>query len=131
MFKKYISVCVFCLSGTLKKVYFKSNGSEPFVTDGEVQVPGVFLATAVYNESAGAPTMPPSQSTPAWTPRATPFSGDQSPRDTRKSEVAVTTDKGREVTLPGRLMRAIHSGGLAECLSFKSEMLATLWARLR
>ncbi|KAL6048455.1 hypothetical protein STEG23_016880, partial [Scotinomys teguina] len=57
---------------TLQKVYFTSNGSEPFVTDGEVQVSGVFLVTAGHNESAGAPAMPPSQSTPAWTPRAPP-----------------------------------------------------------
>ncbi|XP_051054158.1 LOW QUALITY PROTEIN: atrial natriuretic peptide-converting enzyme [Phodopus roborovskii] len=68
--------------GTLKKVYFKSNGSEPVVTDGEVQVPGVFFVNTVYNESTGAPIMPPNRSTPAWTPRTPPLSGDQSHRNT-------------------------------------------------
>nr|XP_048270737.1 atrial natriuretic peptide-converting enzyme isoform X3 [Myodes glareolus] len=67
--------------GTLKKVYFKSNASEPVVTDDDVQVPGVFLVTTVYNESAGAPATPPSQFTPAWMPRAPPHSVDQSHRN--------------------------------------------------
>lgn len=81
-------MCIYYLSGTLKKVYFKSNASEPVVTDDEVQVPGVFLVTTVYNESAGAPATPPSQFTPAWTPRAPPHSVDQSHRNASKSEVA-------------------------------------------
>nr|XP_021510329.1 atrial natriuretic peptide-converting enzyme [Meriones unguiculatus] len=68
--------------GTLKKVYFKSNGSEPLVTDGEVEVPGVLHVNTVYNESSEAPSTSPSQSTPAWTPRAPPLSGDQSHRNT-------------------------------------------------
>lgn len=70
-------MCIYCLSGTLKKVYFKSNASEPVVTDDDVQVPGVFLVTT-----------PPSQFTPAWTPRAPPHSVDQSHRNASKSEVA-------------------------------------------
>ncbi|EDL89997.1 corin, isoform CRA_b [Rattus norvegicus] len=61
--------------GTLKKVYFKSNDSEPLVTDGEVRVPGVIHVNRY--ENTGAPSMPPSQSIPAWTPRA-PSLEDQS-----------------------------------------------------
>ncbi|KAH0520203.1 Atrial natriuretic peptide-converting enzyme [Microtus ochrogaster] len=73
--------------GTLKKVYFKSNASEPVVTDDEVQVSGVFLVTTVYNKSAGAPATPPSQFTPAWTPRDPPHSGDQSHRNASACKV--------------------------------------------
>ncbi|XP_035293705.1 atrial natriuretic peptide-converting enzyme isoform X1, partial [Cricetulus griseus] len=67
--------------GTLNKVYLKSNGSEPVVTDGEVQVPGIFFVNTVYNESTGAPTISPDRSTPAWTPKAPPLDGDQSHRN--------------------------------------------------
>lgn len=81
-------VYIFCLSGTLNKVYLKSNGSEPVVTDGEVQVPGIFFVNTVYNESTGAPTISPDRSTPAWTPKAPPLDGDQSHRNESKSEVA-------------------------------------------
>nr|AAI45244.1 Corin protein [Mus musculus] len=67
--------------GTLKRVYFKSNDSEPLVTDGEARVPGVIPVNTVYYENTGAPSLPPSQSTPAWTPRA-PSPEDQSHRNT-------------------------------------------------
>ncbi|KAK2491492.1 hypothetical protein MC885_000542 [Smutsia gigantea] len=73
--------------GTLKKAYFKSNGSEPLVTDGEFQVPDVNLTSAVYNESAVASAVPPNQHIPAWT-TDTSLSGDQNHRDASKSEVA-------------------------------------------
>lgn len=76
---------IYCLTGTLKKVYFKSNASEPVVTDDEVQVPDVFL---VYNKSTGAPATPPSQFSPAWMPRVPSHSGDQSHRNASKCEVA-------------------------------------------
>lgn len=87
---RYVSniyLYVFCLSGTLKRVYFKSNDSEPLVTDGEARVPGVIPVNTVYYENTGAPSLPPSQSTPAWTPRA-PSPEDQSHRNTSKCEVA-------------------------------------------
>ncbi|XP_021066284.1 atrial natriuretic peptide-converting enzyme isoform X2 [Mus pahari] len=67
--------------GTLKKVYFKSNDSEPLVTDGEARVPGVILVNTVYYENTGVPSLPPGQPTPAWTPRA-PSLEDQSRRNT-------------------------------------------------
>uniref|UniRef100_A0A8C6GTZ3 Atrial natriuretic peptide-converting enzyme n=1 Tax=Mus spicilegus TaxID=10103 RepID=A0A8C6GTZ3_MUSSI len=67
--------------GTLKRVYFKSNDSEPLVTDGEARAPGVIPVNTVYYENTGAPSLPPSQSTPAWTPRA-PSPEDQSHRNT-------------------------------------------------
>lgn len=130
-------VYIFCLSGTLKKVYFKSNASVPVVTDVEVQVPGVFLVTTVYNESAGAPATLPSQFTPAWTPRAPPHSGDQSHRNASKCEAAEQECLGfrdnscSEVTLSGHTTTAIHSESLDGCPSFQSEVPAALPARLR
>nr|XP_002709465.1 atrial natriuretic peptide-converting enzyme isoform X1 [Oryctolagus cuniculus] len=53
--------------GTLKKAYFKSNGSEPVVTDGEVRVPDIILTNATYNQSVLASTAPPKPHTAAWT----------------------------------------------------------------
>lgn len=76
----------FCLSGTLKKFNFKSNDSEPLVTDGEARVPGVVLVNTDYYENTGVPSTPPSQSTPAWTPRA-PSTENQSHRNASKCEV--------------------------------------------
>lgn len=115
---------IYCLSGTLRKVYFKSNASEPVVTDDEVQVPDVFLVTTVYNKSAGAPATLPSQFTPAWTPRVPPHSGDQSHRNASKSEVAeheclgFRDDSCSEVTLTGHMSTAIHSESLDRGPSF-------------
>nr|XP_027793443.1 atrial natriuretic peptide-converting enzyme [Marmota flaviventris] len=67
--------------GTLKKTYVKSNGSEPMVTDGEVQVPDVILINTIYNESTMVPTVHPNQRIPAWTMDAS-LPGDQSHRNT-------------------------------------------------
>ncbi|GAB1289716.1 Atrial natriuretic peptide-converting enzyme [Apodemus speciosus] len=66
--------------GTLKKVYFKSNDSEPLVTDGEARVPGIVHVNTDYYENTGVPSMPPSQSAPAWTPRE-PSTENQSHRN--------------------------------------------------
>lgn len=73
--------------GTLKKAYFKSNGSEPLVTDGEVQVSDVILTNTVYNESPVTSTAHPSQHIPAWTTDAS-FPEDHNHRNTSKSEGA-------------------------------------------
>ncbi|MBZ3877127.1 Atrial natriuretic peptide-converting enzyme [Sciurus carolinensis] len=62
--------------GTLKKTYVKSNGSEPMVTDGEVQVPDVILINTIYNESTMVPTVHPNQHIPVWTTDAS-LPGDQ------------------------------------------------------
>ncbi|XP_019480160.1 PREDICTED: atrial natriuretic peptide-converting enzyme isoform X3 [Hipposideros armiger] len=67
--------------GTLKKAYFKSNGSEPMVTDGEVQVPDVILINTIYNESTMTSTTHPNQHIPAWTTNAS-LLGDQHHRNT-------------------------------------------------
>ncbi|XP_076992902.1 atrial natriuretic peptide-converting enzyme isoform X2 [Tamandua tetradactyla] len=61
-------VILLSVVGTLKKSYFKSNWSEPFVTDGEVQVFDVFLTNTIYNESTMLSTEHPNQHIPAWTP---------------------------------------------------------------
>ncbi|XP_027631391.1 atrial natriuretic peptide-converting enzyme [Tupaia chinensis] len=67
--------------GTLKKTYFKSNGSEPLVTDGRVQLPDVLLTNTVYDASPAVPTAHPSQHVPAWTAGASP-PGNHSHRNT-------------------------------------------------
>ncbi|XP_074180745.1 atrial natriuretic peptide-converting enzyme isoform X3 [Rhinolophus sinicus] len=67
--------------GTLKEAYFKSNGSEPVATDGEVQVPDVILINTIYNESTVTSTIQPNQHIPAWTTNAS-FLGDQNHRNT-------------------------------------------------
>lgn len=76
---------MFGLSGTLKKAYFKSNGSEPLVTDGEVHVYDVILPSTTHNESTGTSTANPTQHIPAWTMEAS-LPGDQNHRSTSKSE---------------------------------------------
>ncbi|XP_045690504.1 atrial natriuretic peptide-converting enzyme isoform X3 [Phyllostomus hastatus] len=53
--------------GTLPKAYFKSNGSEPMATDGEVQVPDVISANTIYHESTVTSIAHPNQHIPAWT----------------------------------------------------------------
>ncbi|XP_031991268.1 atrial natriuretic peptide-converting enzyme isoform X1 [Hylobates moloch] len=67
--------------GTLQKVYFKSNGSEPLVTDGEIQRSDVFLTNTIYNQSTVVSTAHPDQHVPAWTMDAS-LPGDQSHRNT-------------------------------------------------
>ncbi|EHH25847.1 Atrial natriuretic peptide-converting enzyme [Macaca mulatta] len=67
--------------GTLQKVYFKSNGSEPLVTDGEIQESDVILTNTIYNQSTVISTAHPDQHIPAWTTDAS-LSGDQSHRNT-------------------------------------------------
>ncbi|XP_053510886.1 atrial natriuretic peptide-converting enzyme isoform X2 [Artibeus jamaicensis] len=67
--------------GTLPKAYFKSNGSEPMATDGEVQVPDVLSANTVYHESTVTSLTHPYQHIPAWTTDAS-HPGDQGPRKT-------------------------------------------------
>ncbi|XP_060155284.1 atrial natriuretic peptide-converting enzyme isoform X2 [Globicephala melas] len=67
--------------GTLKKAYFKSNGSEPLVTDGEVHVYDVILPSTTHNESTGTSTANPTQHIPAWTMEAS-LPGDQNHRST-------------------------------------------------
>uniref|UniRef100_A0A8C6BP39 Atrial natriuretic peptide-converting enzyme n=1 Tax=Monodon monoceros TaxID=40151 RepID=A0A8C6BP39_MONMO len=67
--------------GTLKKAYFKSNGSEPLVTDGEVHVYDVILPSTAHNESTGTSTANPTQHIPAWTMDAS-LPGDQNHRST-------------------------------------------------
>nr|XP_001495620.4 atrial natriuretic peptide-converting enzyme isoform X1 [Equus caballus] len=74
-------VVLLCFVGTLKKAYFKSNGSEPLVTDGEVQVSDVILTNTVYNESPVTSTAHPSQHIPAWTTDAS-FPEDHNHRNT-------------------------------------------------
>uniref|UniRef100_A0A8C9B5C8 Atrial natriuretic peptide-converting enzyme n=1 Tax=Phocoena sinus TaxID=42100 RepID=A0A8C9B5C8_PHOSS len=67
--------------GTLKKAYFKSNGSEPLVTDGEVHVYDVILPSTTHNESTGTSTANPTQHIPAWTMDAS-LPGDLNHRST-------------------------------------------------
>ncbi|XP_045248271.2 atrial natriuretic peptide-converting enzyme isoform X10 [Macaca fascicularis] len=67
--------------GTLQKVYFKSNGSEPLVTDGEIQGSDVILTNTIYNQSTVISTAHPDQHIPAWTTDAS-LPGDQSHRNT-------------------------------------------------
>ncbi|XP_007180812.1 atrial natriuretic peptide-converting enzyme isoform X2 [Balaenoptera acutorostrata] len=67
--------------GTLKKAYFKSNGSEPLVTDGEVHVYDVILPSTTHNESTGTSTADPTLHIPAWTMDAS-LPGDQNHRST-------------------------------------------------
>ncbi|NP_001265515.1 atrial natriuretic peptide-converting enzyme isoform 3 [Homo sapiens] len=67
--------------GTLQKVYFKSNGSEPLVTDGEIQGSDVILTNTIYNQSTVVSTAHPDQHVPAWTTDAS-LPGDQSHRNT-------------------------------------------------
>nr|XP_028704261.1 atrial natriuretic peptide-converting enzyme isoform X4 [Macaca mulatta] len=73
--------------GTLQKVYFKSNGSEPLVTDGEIQESDVILTNTIYNQSTVISTAHPDQHIPAWTTDAS-LPGDQSHRNTSKSKGA-------------------------------------------
>uniref|UniRef100_A0A8C9DTE9 Atrial natriuretic peptide-converting enzyme n=1 Tax=Prolemur simus TaxID=1328070 RepID=A0A8C9DTE9_PROSS len=67
--------------GTLKKTYFKSNGSEPLVTDGEVRGSDVILTNTIYSESTGSSTARPSQHVPAWATDAS-LPGHRSHRNT-------------------------------------------------
>uniref|UniRef100_A0A8D0T8D7 Atrial natriuretic peptide-converting enzyme n=1 Tax=Sus scrofa TaxID=9823 RepID=A0A8D0T8D7_PIG len=67
--------------GTLKKAYFKSNGSEPLVTDGEVHVSDGILPNTVPNESTGVSAVRPTPHIPAWTTDAA-FPGDRNHRNT-------------------------------------------------
>ncbi|KAF6129479.1 corin, serine peptidase [Phyllostomus discolor] len=67
--------------GTLPKAYFKSNGSEPIATDGEVQVPDVISANTIYHESTVTSITHPNQHIPAWTADAS-LPGDQGHRKT-------------------------------------------------
>ncbi|XP_054543954.1 atrial natriuretic peptide-converting enzyme isoform X2 [Talpa occidentalis] len=68
-------VILFSFVGTLRKAYFKSNGSEPLVTDGEVQVSDVILPNVDYNQSAVPSTAHPSLHIPAWTTATSPGGG--------------------------------------------------------
>ncbi|KAF3825227.1 hypothetical protein GH733_005861, partial [Mirounga leonina] len=67
--------------GTLKKTYFKSNGSEPLVTDGEVQVSDIILTNTICNKSTVTSTTHPNQHIPAWTTDAS-LPGDQNHKNT-------------------------------------------------
>nr|XP_035149644.1 atrial natriuretic peptide-converting enzyme isoform X6 [Callithrix jacchus] len=67
--------------GTLQKAYFKSNGSEPLVTDGEVQRSDIILINTVYNQSTLVSTAHPEQHIPAWTTDVS-LPKDQSHRNT-------------------------------------------------
>lgn len=91
----------FCLSGTLKKAYFKSNGSEPLVTDGEVQVSDIIPTNTICNKSTVTSATHPSQHIPAWTTDAS-LPGDQNHKNTSKSE-------GAEYSCP--LMSVEPTGG--------------------
>ena len=75
------------LSGTLKKAYFKSNGSETLVTDGEVPVSEIILTNPVCNKSTATSATHPSQHIPAWTTDAS-LPGDQNHRNASMSEGA-------------------------------------------
>ncbi|XP_072868525.1 atrial natriuretic peptide-converting enzyme isoform X2 [Chlorocebus sabaeus] len=66
--------------GTLQKVYFKSNGSEPLVTDGEIQGSDAILTNTIYNQSTVISTAHPDKHIPAWTTDAS-LPGDQSHRN--------------------------------------------------
>ncbi|KAJ1061193.1 hypothetical protein K5549_012216 [Capra hircus] len=67
--------------GTLKKAYFKSNGSEPLVTDSKVHVSDVILNTIHNDESTVTSAAHPTQHIPAWTMDAS-LSADQNHRNT-------------------------------------------------
>ncbi|XP_060044083.1 atrial natriuretic peptide-converting enzyme isoform X2 [Erinaceus europaeus] len=67
--------------GTLKKAYFTSNGSEPLVTDGKIQVPSITFRNMLYNQSTTSSTLHTSQFLPAWTTEASP-PRDQTHRNT-------------------------------------------------
>uniref|UniRef100_A0A8C6FZG1 Corin, serine peptidase n=1 Tax=Moschus moschiferus TaxID=68415 RepID=A0A8C6FZG1_MOSMO len=67
--------------GTLKKAYFKSNGSEPLVTDSKVHVSDVILLNTIHNESTVTSAAHPTQYIPAWTMDAS-LSADQNHRNT-------------------------------------------------
>ncbi|XP_069868404.1 atrial natriuretic peptide-converting enzyme isoform X1 [Dipodomys merriami] len=69
--------------GTLRKAYFKSNASEPLVTDGEVQMPGTILINTTDNESTLhlLTTTSSLRPSPALSTDDS-LSGDQRPRDT-------------------------------------------------
>lgn len=82
----YLNIFFF-LSGTLKKTYFKSNGSEPLVTDGEVQVSDIILTSTICNKSTVTSATHPNQRIPAWTTDAS-LPGNQNHRNTSKSEGA-------------------------------------------
>jgi corin len=69
----------------LKQAYFKSNGSELLVTDGEVEIPDIILINPAYNKSTAAPTVSPNEPIPARTTDAS-LSGEQGHRNTSKSE---------------------------------------------
>ncbi|XP_005391947.1 PREDICTED: atrial natriuretic peptide-converting enzyme isoform X1 [Chinchilla lanigera] len=66
--------------GTLKTTYLTSNGSEPLVTDGEVQVLDIILINTVYNESTITPTARPTSHHPTWNMEA-PLPEDQRHRN--------------------------------------------------
>ncbi|KAI4572412.1 hypothetical protein MJT46_005480, partial [Ovis ammon polii x Ovis aries] len=66
---------------TLKKAYFKSNGSEPLVTDSKVHVSDVILNTIHNDESTVTSAAHPTQHIPAWTMDAS-LSADQNHRNT-------------------------------------------------
>ncbi|XP_043726919.1 atrial natriuretic peptide-converting enzyme isoform X3 [Cervus elaphus] len=53
--------------GTLKKANFKSNGSEPLVTDSKVHMSDVIILNTVRNESTVTSDAHPTQHIPAWT----------------------------------------------------------------
>nr|XP_060511085.1 atrial natriuretic peptide-converting enzyme-like [Panthera onca] len=71
--------------GTLKKAYFKSNGTEPLVTDGEVPVSDIVLTNTICNKSTVPSATHPNQHVPAWTTDAS-LPGNQNHRNTSKSE---------------------------------------------
>uniref|UniRef100_H0WUQ7 Corin, serine peptidase n=1 Tax=Otolemur garnettii TaxID=30611 RepID=H0WUQ7_OTOGA len=66
--------------GTLKKTYFKSNGSEPLVTDGKGQTSDVILPNMINDKSPMASTARPSPHIPDWMTGAS-LPGDQSHRN--------------------------------------------------
>ncbi|XP_078302268.1 atrial natriuretic peptide-converting enzyme isoform X1 [Panthera onca] len=67
--------------GTLKKAYFKSNGTEPLVTDGEVPVSDIVLTNTICNKSTVPSATHPNQHVPAWTTDAS-LPGNQNHRNT-------------------------------------------------
>ncbi|XP_047713462.1 atrial natriuretic peptide-converting enzyme isoform X10 [Prionailurus viverrinus] len=67
--------------GTLKKAYFKSNGTEPLVTDGEVPVSDIVLTNTICNKSTVTSATHPNQHVPAWTTDAS-LPGKQNHRNT-------------------------------------------------
>uniref|UniRef100_A0A8C0W874 Atrial natriuretic peptide-converting enzyme n=1 Tax=Castor canadensis TaxID=51338 RepID=A0A8C0W874_CASCN len=74
-------VILLSFAGTLKQAYFKSNGSELLVTDGEVEIPDIILINPAYNKSTAAPTASPNEPIPARTTDAS-LSGEQGHRNT-------------------------------------------------